>query len=253
MSVLIGSTGFVGGHLQNSMKFDQAVHRSSIREIEGIETDLLVCAGLPAEKWKVNQDSQSDLLNMSELAKVLSTVRSKKAVLISTIDVYQPAINVDENDWPSLNGVDAYGRNRAWFEIFFRLRFPDSIVIRLPGLFAPDLRKNLIFDLLNEKKDQLLNVNGNSQFQFFNMVEIWQLIKMCLNTNVAILNAASEPVSAQEIATLFGVKLGTAAPQVNYDMRSIHDKEFKGEDGYLYSKEKILSQISSLRVDRVKS
>jgi nucleoside-diphosphate-sugar epimerase len=249
MSALIGSTGFVGGHLQKRYEFTQTYNRANISEIQGLETDLLICAGLPAEKWRANRNAESDLLNMSELAESLTTVQAKKAVLISTIDVYQPAVNVDENDWPDLKGVDAYGRNRAWFEIFFRLRFPDSVVLRLPGLFAPDLRKNLIFDLMTGKKENLQSVHRDSRFQFFNMAEIWKVTEICLNSNIPILNVASEPISAQEIASLFGEVLGTSAPKVNYDMRSIYDKQYNGGDGYLYSSEKIISEIRTLVVN----
>ena len=247
MSVLIGSTGFVGRHLLDGFHFDLAVHRSNVEEIKGEETEFLICAGLPAEKWKVNLNPELDFSNMSDLAEILTTVRSKKAVLISTVDVYQPAVNVLENNRPSLNGISAYGRHRAWFEIFFQSNFPDSIVIRLPGLFAPDVRKNLIHDLLNKKTDQFKNINKHSRYQFFNLLEIREIVNFGLENNISLLNVASEPVVAQEIANLFDVEFGTTAPEVTYDMRSNYANEFNGEKGYLYSKERIIEQISELK------
>jgi nucleoside-diphosphate-sugar epimerase len=247
VSILIGSTGFVGGHLLKGHSFDQAVHRSNLGEIEGRKTDLLICAGLPAEKWKANLDPQSDWSNMSNLAQILSTVKSKKSILISTIDVYQPAINVDENDQPNLNGLGAYGQNRAWFEVFFKSHFPNSTVIRLPGLYATDLRKNLIFDLLNDKKDQLKNVNKKSKYQFFNVNDTWDVIQKCLNNNISLLNVSSAPVTAQEIASLFDVELGATLKEVNYNVQSIHYKDFHGKNGYLYAKTKILEEIKNLK------
>jgi len=246
VSVLIGSTGFVGRHLLNGLHFDLAVHRSNVEEIKGKETELLICAGLPAEKWKANLNPELDFSNMSDLAQILSTVRSKKAVLISTVDVYQPAVHVQENNSPSLNGISAYGRHRAWFEIFFQSNFPDSLVIRLPGLFAPDVRKNLIHDLLNKKIEQFQNINKHSKYQFFNLIEIWKVINFAVENNISLLNVASEPVVAQEIANLFDVEFGTTAPEVTYDMRSIYANEFNGENGYLYPKERIIEQISEL-------
>jgi nucleoside-diphosphate-sugar epimerase len=241
VSILIGSTGFVGGHLLKSHPFDQAVHRSNLGEIEGRETDLLICAGLPAEKWKANLDPQSDWSNMSNLAQMLGTVKSKKSILISTIDVYQPAIDVSENDQTSLNGVDAYGRHRAWFEVYFKMHFPDSLIIRLPGLFASDLRKNLIFDLLNRKTDQLKKVNKKSKYQFFNVADTWDVIQKCLSNNISTLNVTSEPVSAQEISKLFDVELGESSTELQYDIKSIYDDIFNGKRGYLFSKEKVHS------------
>ncbi len=247
MSILVGSTGFVGKHLHEDFEFDLSVHRSNINEIKGKKTDLLICAGLPAEKWKANQSPQSDFLNMSGLAQILSTVRSEKAILISTIDVYQPVLKVNENDSPSLNGISAYGRNRAWFEFFFRANFSKSLVIRLPGLFAMDVRKNLIHDLLHNKSAQLQNVHRESQFQFFNLTQVWDFINFGLENDVSILNVTSEPIIAQEIASLFNVMLGTNSPKAAYDMRSIYAKDFSGKNGYMYSKENIIEQISYLK------
>jgi hypothetical protein len=43
----------------------------------------------------------------------------------------------------------AYGRNRRALEAFCADRFDDCLIVRLPALFGPGLRKNFIFDLLN--------------------------------------------------------------------------------------------------------
>lgn len=98
MGVLIGSTGFVGCHLGMMHGFQREVHRSNIGSIAGLKTDLLVCAWLPAEKCRANNDLAGDRTNMSGLAQILASVRAERAVLISTIDVYQPAIGVDETN-----------------------------------------------------------------------------------------------------------------------------------------------------------
>ena len=247
MSALIGSSGFVGGHLQKSFEFTHTFNRANISKIRGLETDLLICAGLPAEKWKANKDPESDWWNMASLAQNLSFVAAQKAILISTIDVYQPAIDVTEDDAPNYIGEDAYGRNRAWFETFFTKKFQNTLIIRLPGLFASDLRKNLIFDLINGRSDQLDQVNKDSIYQFFNVSKIWDVLNICINNQLTLLNLATEPVTAQEIAELFNVQLNATGSKVRYNMRSIHAETFKGRVPYIQSKEQILREISSLK------
>lgn len=247
MSALIGSTGFVGGHLQKSFEFTHTYNRVNISEIQGLDTDLLICAGLPAEKWKANMDPGSDWRNMANLAQDISSVRTKKAILISTIDVYQPAVDVTEVDKPNYTGEGAYGRNRAWFEAFFASQFQNTLIIRLPGLFAADLRKNFIFDLMNNRTDQLDHVNKDSLFQFFDISKIWDFLNICLDRNVKLINFATEPVSAQEIANLFDVQLNDSGNKVIYNMRSIHAYKFKGSDGYFRSKCEILREIALLK------
>lgn len=247
MSILIGSTGFVGGHLQSSHEFKYKFHRPNIAEIQNLETDLLICAGLPAEKWRANKDPIADWENVFQLAQILTKVKAERAVLISSIDVYQPAINVTERDSPNYNGEGAYGRNRAWFEAFFTSNFTHSNVIRLPGLFAKDLKKNLIFDLMNGRTDQLALINKDSLFQFFDISKIWDILNICFENNLSLLNLATEPISAQEIAELFDVQLNDSGNKIVYNMRSIHADQFNGIDGYIRSKHEILEEISLLK------
>lgn len=246
MSALIGSTGFVGGHLQKKFKFTHKYNRSNISDIQGLNTDLLICAGLPAEKWLANNDPASDWSNMANLAQALTSVKAKRAILISTIDVYQPAHSVTEKDAPNFNGSAAYGRNRSWFETVFSHVFEDSLIIRLPGLYAENLKKNFVYDLLNNRTEQIYRVNPESQFQYYDVTTIWELIKKCDQNDISLINVATEPVYAHEIADIFNVNLNQETQKVTYDVKSEHAKFFNGAEGYLQSKEMVLNGISDL-------
>lgn len=247
MGVLVGSTGFVGGHLARQHGFTKHVHRSDITTIAGLDTDLLVCAGLPAEKWRANQDPSGDSDNMAALAQVLATVRAERAVLVSTIDVYQPAVGVDETTPPKFDGSGAYGAHRAWFEAFFQSNFSNTLVLRLPALYASDVRKNLVHDLLHGKADQWARVSPSSTFQFFDATQTWTTIERAWAERIALLNVTSEPVTAQAVADLFAVRLTAQTPAAEYDMRSVHADTLGGRDGYLFTAESILQDISALR------
>lgn len=209
--------------------------------------DLLVCAGLPAEKWRANMDPMADWANMSQLAQILGSVRAERSILISTVDVFQPAIGVDETSTPDLAGEGAYGSHRAWFEFFFRAQFRNALILRLPGLFAADVRKNLVHDLLHSKKDQLSNVNPQSTYQFFDVTKTWELITCASDLGLMLLNVSSEPVSAQEVADLFDERLTGSSPEVHYDMRSTHSAALGGAHGYLFERSSVLGGIAALR------
>ena len=251
MSVLIGSTGFVGGHLSRHHAFTEQVHRTNVESIIGLETDLLVCAGLPAEKWRANSDPEADWNNMVHLAQVLTSVRAERAILISTIDVYQPAIEVDETNSANFDGHGAYGMHRAWFEAFFKSCFTNILIMRLPGLFARDVRKNLVYDLMNNRLDQLSGVNANSMFQFFDVTQIWEIINKASSNDIKLLNVTSEPVSAKQIGDLFNISLAGLSPPVSYNMKSIHANVFGGSSGYIFDQASILGAIQAIREDPV--
>ena len=192
-------------------------------------------------------DPTADWVNMSQLAQTLSSVRAERSILISTVDVFQPAQGVDETSPPALTGQGAYGSHRAWFEFFFRAQFRNALILRLPGLFAEDVRKNLVHDLLHGKKDQFSRVNPRSTYQFFDVTKTWELIKWALDRDLSLLNISSEPVAAQEVADLFGEHLTGSSPEVHYDMRSIHSAALGAENGYLFERSSVLRGINALR------
>lgn len=246
MDVLIGSTGLVGGHLLKKHTFDRTFHRANVEKLCGLSTKLLVCAGLPAEKWKANAHPNEDLENTQTLAKVLSQVEAQSAILVSTVDVYRNPIGVDEFSDLDLNNPSGYGKNRAWFENFFTENFQNTLILRLPGLIANDLKKNLIFDLLNERTEQLALMSSESKFQFFDLENIWEVIQFGMKENLRILNVATEPVSAGEVAQIFKIELSPLSRTISYDMRSRHSAEFGGANGYLYDRASVLNSISTL-------
>lgn len=240
----------MGEHLARCHNFSLKVHRSDLEAISGIHADVLVCAGLPAEKWRANQDPHSDWVNMARLAQTLTTVQARRAVLISTIDVYQPPVEVSESNPPTFNGMQAYGAHRAWFEMFFQAQFPDSLVLRLPALFAPDVRKNLVHDLLFNKADQWKNVNPDSTFQYFDVRHTWTMIERAWIEGINVLNIATEPIRAQQIADIFDIGLSSVSTPVHYQMYSNHAETLGGHANYLYSSASILAGISALHESR---
>ena len=59
-AALIGHSGFVGSNLARQTRFDSTYNSSNIESIAGQEFDLLVCAGVRAEKWIANANPDAD-------------------------------------------------------------------------------------------------------------------------------------------------------------------------------------------------
>ncbi len=117
--------------------------------MEGKHFDLIVCAGVRAEKWMANLDPEKDKNSIVLLTRVLEKVTCSRFILISTVDVYGNKIRVDENSVIDPLTSDHYGRHRLEFEEFVAHKFASHTIIRLPGLFGNGLKKNFIFDILN--------------------------------------------------------------------------------------------------------
>src|SRR3954452_9897381 len=108
-SALIGHTGFVGSNLARQHRFDATYNSSNIDSISGEEFDLLVCAGVRAEKWIANANPDADRAGIERLLKAVGTVKAHRAVLISSVDVFIAPAEVDETTPVVTAGLHPYG------------------------------------------------------------------------------------------------------------------------------------------------
>jgi hypothetical protein len=144
---LVGYTGFVGSNLKRSHKFDGLFNRQNIQEAYGKRPDILVYAGIPAEKYLANNFPEKDLETILQAMYNIREIKPQKLILISTIDVYEKAVNVSEDD--SADAKETYGKNRRFLEALVQKNIPDFHIVRLPALFGVGIKKNFIYDLIN--------------------------------------------------------------------------------------------------------
>ena len=147
-TMLVGSTGFVGGNLAASHAFDGAYHSMDIEGAFGAQPELLVYAGLPAAKYLANTDPAGDLAVVEQAFRQIGQIAPRRLVLISTVDVYAAPQGVDEDTPADEENPAAYGRNRAKLERMVRTAYADALIVRLPGLFGKGLKKNFLYDML---------------------------------------------------------------------------------------------------------
>jgi len=239
-SCIIGHTGFVGSNLKNSMIFDDFYNSKNILEIKNKKYDLCVIAAPSAVKWKANKEPIQDLKSITSLLEILHDSHFKKVVLISTIDVYGDQVNLglNEKDIPKWE-VHPYGRNRKILETFLSDRF-DCSVIRLPGLFGPGLKKNIIFDLMND--NMIHSISLDTEFQWLNLETLPEIIEFCLRNKIHLYNSAPEPISTREIVTTFfkdKTELCKGVYSSKYNVKSIHSST-----GFTISRKEILKDLS---------
>lgn len=149
MIALVGYTGFVGSNIYSAGQFDSVYNSKNIDDAFGTNPDLLIYAGLRAEKYLANSAPEKDMELIIQAEENIKKINPKKLVLISTIDVFKNAVNVDENSIIDTSGLHAYGYNRYQLELWVRKHYPDCLVIRLPGLFGENIKKNFIYDYIN--------------------------------------------------------------------------------------------------------
>ncbi|MCR5277931.1 MAG: NAD(P)-dependent oxidoreductase [Lachnospiraceae bacterium] len=149
MKTVVGSTGFVGSNLMASGQIDRGFHSTDIAEAYGLKPDLCIYAGLRAEKYLANSNPAKDMKAIEAAIENIRKIDPVNLVLISTIDVFASPKNVDESTVPSKESLLPYGYNRLILEERVREMYPECLIVRLPGLYGRNIKKNFIFDCIN--------------------------------------------------------------------------------------------------------
>jgi nucleoside-diphosphate-sugar epimerase len=244
-TILIGATGFVGSNLQRQMKFDALLSSRNIGEFKGQTVDLALVAAGDARKWYANQNPQEDRTHIERVIADISAININRVLHFSTVDVYSSKQG-DEVALAGYVSADAYGGHRYLIEQALKERFADVATIRLPGLYGPGLKKNIIFDI---SQGRVLNgFNPDSAFQWFDLVELKRIVDFIERSGLKELNVCAEPLTVAELLEGLGLDLAQVsrtAPLIRYDIRTAHAPAFGAEGDYLYTKAQSLAGIKT--------
>lgn len=241
---LIGHSGFVGSTLKRQHQFTHAYRSTDIQDITGLDLDIVICAGAPAKKWVANQHPEEDWACIERLINILSTINARQFVLISTVDVFKHPVGVDELSSVDVADLHPYGMHRRKLEQFVEQHFPSKLIVRLPGLVGPGLRKNVIYDF--HHNNDLHKIDHRSVFQFYPMINLWYDIQEALSRHLELVHLTAEPISVGEMSeAAFGKSFETeaGAPPPVYDFQSVYASQFGGTGRYQYSKRETIQAV----------
>lgn len=250
-TALIGFSGFVGQTLLKQRTFEKLYRSTTIADIEGECFQTVVCCGAPAQKWLANLNPEQDRHNIEALISHLQTIQCETFVLISTVDVFTHGLGVDEDSPVDETGLNAYGLNRRLLEKFVECQFPHHLIVRLPGLVGPGLRKNVIYDFLTNNNIQAIDSRG--VFQFYPMVNLWYDIEIALQAGLKLVHLNAAPLSVSVVSEEgFGKGFDNrlAKPPASYDMQTKHAALFGTSGRYLYSVRETLQAVRAYAQSR---
>lgn len=207
MDAIVGYTGFVGSNLLQFIKFDHFYNSLNISEMIDKVYDKVYFCGIPAVKYYANKYPEEDFKTIETIKNIIRTIKCNKFILVSTIDVYENPnddmfeFNLNEDYECDYRNNHAYGSNRYLFELFVKETFVDYHIVRLGSLFGKGLKKNIIYDLINN--NQIQNIPLNSFFQWYYLNRLGNDINIIINNNIRTCNLFSEPVLTRHIVELF--------------------------------------------------
>lgn len=246
MKILVGSTGLVGSTLKDTIQFDYEFNSKNIHTFLDVVPDgcELWLSCLPATKWLVNQNLKQDMENIMRILTILKYKTYSRVILISTIDVYNESPSLSDEDYkPNFGGL-SYGNNRLMFEYLVDkfLTKEDYKVYRLPALFNKKIKKNILYDLINNNNVE--SINRNSYFQWYNLDNLHKFISETIETDRTVFNLFTEPLRSLEIIELFPQhkdKIKYMEGRVTYDYKTKYS-----QTGYIQSADEVLNEIKTL-------
>lgn len=244
MKLIIGNTGLVGKTLSDKLDFDYSFNSSNINSFNDIvkDGDELFLTCLPATKWLVNKNIPNDIYNILNIINIISSKKYSKITLISTIDVYNDSPFESNEDYNINVSNLNYGNNRYLFELLVKnLVVTDDIkIFRLPALFNKYIKKNILFDLLNN--NNVSDINKNSSFQWYNLDNILDDINYYSNKypNEKTFNLFTEPLESIEIIKLFPELVDETCikDRIEYNYCTKYN-----DSGYIQCKDDVLKEI----------
>lgn len=198
---IVGWTGLVGQNLvtQLSQSDIDLYNSRNIHSLSGKTYDTIYFCAMPAEKWRINKNPDTDYTTLITLQDILKTVAASKFILISTVDIFD--CTVEQNEDGTAYAEHPYGRHRRLLEDFIKTQFGNSYIIRLPGLFGWGLKKNILYDLINN--NQVSNISLASKFQWYCLDDLIGDISNCISNNIHTIQLVSEPISVNTIVSRF--------------------------------------------------
>lgn len=214
MIFLLGHKGFVGSAIAKLLREKGedfvGIDRENYRDFVGKECDIFINAGGSSKKRLADQDPRKDFdLNVLSTLNTLLDFRSKKYILVSSIDVYHDVRNPKNNTEKSEIEtwlLSNYGFSKVLCEQIVTKYAKEWLIFRLGGMVGEGLKKNAVFDLLNIKS---LYVNPKSEYQYINTADVAKIIYRLRNKRNEIFNVCGDgTVMLEDVARKLGVNLG---------------------------------------------
>lgn len=234
MNALIGYSGFIGTNLLPYINNVDLYRSTNIEDIKNKSYDIIYCCGINAKKWYANLYPKEDIESINKLINILTTVKCNTFVLISTIDVLDCTIEQNELT-EQYYSSHSYGKNRLYFEEWCNQHYNNCYIFRLPALFGHGLKKNALFDLINNNNiDKLRN---HWVFQWYNLNNLYNDIQYYVINNIKLVHLLSEPIELKEIIDL-------CFNDITIDNKKDVIVNYKISSAYkIYNKQEIINDI----------
>ena len=198
MIFLLGGQGFVGSAFQRLFKSLDLEHvvltRSNYDAHIGKSCDVFLNANGNSKKFMADRDPAWEFdASVRSVSNSLTDFKANRYIHLSTGDVYPSQVSPEstrEDQYPDPCAMSRYGLHKYVAETLVRGAHDNHLIFRMGGFVGPNLKKNAIFDMLNNDPVWL---DPESELQFIHTDSaariVWALATKPLKNEVFNLGA----------------------------------------------------------------
>lgn len=210
---VIGAEGFVGSAFVRLLKSRPDVElvcvtRSNYGQFAGKLSDVVIEAACNSKKFLADENPLADFeASVTHRLKTVLDFPAASHVHISSVDVYSDLTSpatAREDSIIDLRQTSRYGFHKYLAEQLVQHYAQRWLILRLAGMVGQGLRKNPVFDILN---DRPLRVHPDSRYQYMNTDDVarigWGLVEKGVVGEIYNV-CGTGLISMREIAALAG-------------------------------------------------
>ena len=178
---LLGSSGFVAKGFKEFFKIKNikfhSINKKNYNKYKNTSCDVLInTAGNSSTILAKKNFLTSYNKNVNLIIKTLKDFKFNQYVLISSTLVYNDTskkLNTNENSLIDIDKLENYGYLKLIAEQIIKRNVNQHLIIRTSGLVGNNLKKNVIYDILNRVK---IFDNKKSKFHFITTKRLAEII-----------------------------------------------------------------------------
>jgi len=163
MIFLIGGNGLIGSAFVRYFKKNKISYKNITRKNKkkffNKKCDLIIdCIGNGSKSYGINNPLLDFKASVESVVENLCNIKFKKYLYISTCQVYEN-VTIEKFSKESFKSntkkINNYGFNKLIAENYVKKYSDKYLIIRLPYVIGPNLRRNPFYDLLYKKRSYL--------------------------------------------------------------------------------------------------
>lgn len=256
MYFVLGGSGFLGKAITDQLKALNrpfaSISKANYSEFVGQTCDVLINANGNSKKYLAKSDPAEDFeLSVASVRRSIDDFTCDKYVYLSSGEVYakKSGSETSESTRISVSEQSTYGFHKYLAEQLVRHAASNWLILRLGGFVGPELKKNVVFDLLS---NQPTWVSLESTFQFLETKFAAEVVlSLCDGPlqNEVFNIAASDSISVADIAKILSVS-PTARENAGTESHELDTRKLQKIHRVPSSKESLENFISFVKNER---